>query len=225
MLPKKLKWPPPARSPLPLVPPNLEEIGPVDFTVDDRESLGSWLCEEGWPRGRMDIVMLEGYLVAMVVWPVELSPGAWLPAIWGIRGWKVAEKIAAPDMYQRFSRLVIGYRQHLALALNTAPDKFVPGVFGVSSGLNGPTGAMRWAMGFLLALQQGSQGFNWRSPEVASAVQIIADHAQPQEQQVAKTQERIAAELGAAVHAIISVTTTPGRTSSSSKRLYHAPLH
>jgi yecA family protein len=172
----------------------------------------------------MDIVMLEGYLVAMIVWPVELSPGAWLPAIWGIRGWKVAEKITAPDLFQKFNRLVIGYRQHLAFMLNTNPHTFFPGLYGASGGVSDPNGAMQWSLGFLQALQHGSQGFNWRSAQVTSAVQIIADHSQPQSPHSAKTQEQIAAELGAAVLAIVSDTPV-GRTSSPSKPLYHAPLH
>ncbi len=223
MLPKRIKWPPPSRMAQPLVPPNLKDIGPVDFTVDDRNNLSAWLNEDGWPRGRMDIVMLEGYLVAMIVWPVELSPGAWLPAIWGIRGWKVAEKIIDPDLFRKFNRLVIGYRQHLAFILNTMPDTFVPELCGVSGGVSHPNGAMQWGSGFLLALQQGSQGFNWRSVEVTSAVQIIADRAQPQPPQSAKTQEQLAAELGAAVLAIVSAAPA-GRTASPSKPMHHALL-
>ncbi|HEY2146158.1 MAG TPA: YecA family protein [Steroidobacteraceae bacterium] len=224
MVPRKIKWPRSAPLPPPLVPPNLKEMGPVDFSPDDRKNLAAWLSEDGWPRDRMDIVMLEGYLVAMIVWPVELSPGAWLPAIWGIRGWKVAEKIAAPHLYQKFNRLVIGFRQHLAISMNVNPRAFVPGLYGVNGAVSDPNGAMRWCLGFLLALQHGSQGFNWRSAVVTSAVQSIADHSQPQGPQCAKTLEQIAEELGAAVLAIISDAPI-ARASSPSNPPYHAPLH
>jgi uncharacterized protein len=224
MLPRKFKWPRSALLAPPLVPPNLKDIGPVEFSPEDRDNLGAWLGEDGWPRDRMNIVMLEGYLVAMIVWPVELSPGAWLPAIWGIQGWKVAEKISAPELYQKFNRLVIGFRQHLAFSMNSNPRTFVPGLYGVSGGVSEPNGAMRWSLGFLLALQHGSQGFNWRSAEVTSAVQVIADHSQPQGLHRAKTQGQLADELGAAVLAIISDAPI-ARTSSSARPLYHAPLH
>ena len=224
MVPRKFKWPRSALQASPLVPPNLKDIGPVEFSPEDRSNLGAWLSEDGWPRDRMDIVMLEGYLVAMIVWPVELSPGAWLPAIWGIRGWKVAEKIAAPELYRTFNRLVIGFRQHLAFTMNANPRTFVPGLYGVNGAVSEPNGSMRWSLGFLRALQQGSQGFTWRSAEVTSAVQIIADQSQPQGLQSAKTQGQIAGELGAAVLAIISDAPI-ARTSSSLKPLYHAPLH
>ena len=59
-------------------------------------------------------------LVAKIVWPINVPPGAWLRAIWGIRGWKVAAKIEAPACYDKFLRLILGYRQHLAHILNTA---------------------------------------------------------------------------------------------------------
>ncbi len=79
-----------------LLPPNLRSFGSVAFTAHDFRVLDAWLAEEGWPAEHMDAAMLEGYLVALLVWPIQLSPGAWLPAIWGIRGWKVAAKIATP---------------------------------------------------------------------------------------------------------------------------------
>ena len=66
-----------------LLPPNLETVGPVPFTAQDFAKLDAWLAEEGWPDGRMDVAMLEGYLVALLSWPIELGAGAWLPPIWG----------------------------------------------------------------------------------------------------------------------------------------------
>jgi yecA family protein len=224
MIPMKNKWRQADRLPALLTPPNFKEIGPVTFTGDDRKALAAWLNEEGWPKERMNIAMLEGYLVAMIVWPVELSPGAWLPAIWGIRGWKVAEKISAPELFHKFNRLVIGYRQHLALVLNTTPHAYLPGLQGAVAGPIPADGALQWSLGFLSALQHGSQGFNWRSPEVTDAIEVIAEHAQPATPPSVKTQERIAAELAAAVLAIVSDRAVSGATSTK-KAVHHAPLH
>jgi len=82
------------------------------FTAPDFAKLDAWLAEEGWPANRMDAAMLEGYLVALLTWPIELPPGAWLPSVWGIRGWKVAAKIATPDAYAAFLALVVGYSRN-----------------------------------------------------------------------------------------------------------------
>lgn len=218
------KWRHVDRQPAQLTPPDFQQIGQVAFTGDDRKVLASWLNEEGWPKERMNITMLEGYLVAMIVWPVELSPGAWLPAIWGIRGWKVAQKIAAPELLQRFSRLVIGYRQHLATALNTTPQAYLPDLQGAAAGTIPSYGASQWSLGFMAALQHGSQGFNWRSVEVIDAIEVIAEHAQPASLPRVKSQERIATELAAAVLALVADGAV-SRSSSTKGSVHHAPLH
>jgi len=64
--------------PVALLPPNLQTVGPLPFTAQDFATLDAWLAEEGWPANRMDVAMLEGYLVALLAWPIELPPGAWL---------------------------------------------------------------------------------------------------------------------------------------------------
>src|SRR6201996_6085547 len=104
-----------------LRPPDLQALGSIAFTATDFATLDAWLAEEGWPAEHMDAAMLEGYLVALLVWPIQLSPGAWLPAIWGIRGWKVAAKIATRESYDRFVALVIGLLQELERRLAAVP--------------------------------------------------------------------------------------------------------
>src|ERR1700722_16046517 len=96
-----------------LLPPNLCTAEPILFTSTEFGTLDAWLAEEGWPDERMDVATLEGYLVALLVWPIELAPGAWLPSIWGVRGWKVAAKIDTAEMYDRFIALVTGLFQGL----------------------------------------------------------------------------------------------------------------
>jgi yecA family protein len=206
-----------------LVPPDLKDIGSIAFTADDHRHLHGWLSEEGWPKDRMNIDMLEGYLVAMIVWPVELSPGAWLPAIWGIRGWKVADKISAPALYRKFSLLIVGYRQHLASIVNTKPRSYVPGFRSASDDASESDAAMHWSVGFLSALQGGAQGFNWRTAEVTAAVQVIASHTHSKSHG-ATALKAIAAELGAAVVAIV-LDRSVGRDSSATKIRHTIPLH
>jgi len=110
-----------------LRPPNLRTVGAVPVTRQDRDALGAWLAEGGWPPGVMDIATLEGYLVALLVWPVGLPAGAWLPPIWAERsGWRVPAKIASPDAYTKFIGLVIGFLQDLDRRLGARPPSFAP---------------------------------------------------------------------------------------------------
>jgi len=148
------------------------------FEIADFRVLDAWLAEAGWPDGHMDIAMLEGYLAALLVWPIELSPGAWLPRIWGIRGWKVAAKIATSEKYHRFIALVIGLYQELERRLASSPpartfvlDRLEPCLS--SSNFVGAA----WSIGFMTALHENSMGLASRSAAVRGAVEQIAHFA------------------------------------------------
>jgi yecA family protein len=160
------------------LPPNLNTEGPLLFTDRDFATLDAWLAEDGWPDEHMDVAMLEGYLVALIVWPIELAPGAWLPRIWGIRGWKVAAKIATPENYSRFIALVMGLFQELEHRLVTSPPArtFVLGRDAPYVSGRYFAGAA-WATGFMMALHENSTGLGSRSPAVRSAVENIAHYA------------------------------------------------
>lgn len=160
------------------LPPDLNTVGPLRFTDHDFATLDAWLAEDGWPDEHMDIAMLEGYLVALIVWPIELAPGAWLPRIWGIRGWKVAAKIATPEVYSQFIALVIGLFQELEhrLASSLPARTFVLGRDAPYVSGRYFAGAA-WATGFIMALHENSTGLRSRSPAVRSAVENIAHYA------------------------------------------------
>lgn len=164
--------------PIVLLPPNLQTVGAVAFSMQDFAKLDAWLAEEGWPADRMDAAMLEGYLVALLAWPIELPPGAWLPSVWGIRGWKVAAKIAKPETYATFLALVIGLFQELERRLTTSPPArtFVLGCAAPYVSGRYFAGAA-WATGFMMALHQNSTGLRSRSAAVVAAVEDIAHFA------------------------------------------------
>jgi yecA family protein len=161
-----------------LLPPNLKTLGALPFTDADFTELDALLAEEGWPADRMDTATLEGYLVALLVWPIELSPGAWLPPIWGISGWKVAAKISTQAAYDRFVALIIGYVQELERRLISDPRRRT---FILGSPL--PIKSARyfigsaWATGFMMALQQNAAGLGSRSVAARAAVEHIASYA------------------------------------------------
>jgi yecA family protein len=162
-----------------LLPPNLRTLDARSFTHQDRETLRAWLVEDGWPRGTMDIGMLEGYLVALLVWPVDIAPGAFLPPIWGERaGWRVPAKIATPEAFDKFIALVVGLLQHLDHGLGGCPPVLVPTLCTDEPKRRGPrTPGVSWAQGFLRALQQNAQGLQVRSDAARTAAAGIAHYA------------------------------------------------
>jgi yecA family protein len=161
-----------------LLPPNRESMGVLSFTSHDFAELDAWLAEDGWPDGRMDSAMLEGFMVALIAWPTELSAGAWLPLIWGIHGWKVAAKIASQEKYDRFIVLVMGMFQELERRLNDSPGNYSFAFSKDAPFLSGRYCAgAAWATGFITALHEYSSGFDMRPAAVRTAVEDIAQHA------------------------------------------------
>lgn len=182
-----------------LLPPDLQTLGSIAFTADDFKTLDAWLAEDGWPAERMDAAMLEGYLVALLAWPIQLSPGAWLPAIWGIRGWKVAAKIAAPESYDRFLALVVGLLQELERRLTAAPRALtfvLAGNCALASTRH--FAAATWATGFMSALQFNASGLGSRTTLSRTALENILAAASLRSKEPA-AMTRIARELWASV--------------------------
>jgi yecA family protein len=118
---------------------------------------------------------LEGYLVALIAWPVAISSGAWMPRIWGETGWKVPTKIAARSKYEEFIALIIGFVHELDRQLSPQPSRFE------SSVLRGFTDRARiealheWGSGFMMAVTLGAQGLKWRSASAGAAIRTIVN--------------------------------------------------
>lgn len=186
-----------------LLPPDLQVLGPIAFSTQDFKALDAWLAEEGWPAERMDVAMLEGYLAALLVWPIQLAPGAWLPAIWGIRGWKVAAKIATPELYDRFLQLIVGLLQELERRLTATPrmSTFVLAHDHVLQSTRHFAGAS-WATGFMSALHFNATGLGSRSELSSTALEYVNELA-PQRALNTGEMARVAGELRAAIGALM----------------------
>jgi yecA family protein len=160
-----------------LLPPNLRAMESILFTAAEFTSLDAWLAEGGWPDERMDIATLEGYLVALLVWPIEIAEGAWLPSIWGVRGWKVAAKIDSAEIYDRFIALVTGLLQELDRRL-AIPQRRTFVLANDAKIISTPYFAgAAWSTGFMTALYQYAAGLQSRSTASRSAVESIASYA------------------------------------------------
>ena len=195
-----------------LLPPNLATLEARPYTAQDSRTLRTWLTEGGWPRGTMDMAMLEGYLVALLTWPVSITSGAWLPPIWGEKaGWRVPAKIAARESFNDFIALVVGLLRDLDSRLDGAAANFVPTLLADERGRRWPrlTG-VSWAHGFLKGLQQNAQGLQDRSPAARAAVTSIARYGSFE---VAPTDARfavVATDLQEAISILTSERATRG---------------
>lgn len=161
------------------LPPNLRTCGPAPFEEQQRVRLAAWLVEAKWPRGHMGIAELEGYLTALIAWPVGISSGAWLPLIWGERGWKVPGKIEERPQYEEFVALIAGFLQHLDRELSAHPRRFDTSVLRSTQG-RGQAGAIhRWGRGVMTALALDGQGLKWRNAAANAAIRTIANRTSP----------------------------------------------
>lgn len=158
-----------------LMPPELSTFGNAPFGDQQRTRLIQWLNEGAWPRGHMDIAELEGYLMALLAWPVGIAAGAWLPPIWGVRGWKIPPKIASQPQFDEFIALIIGFLQDLDRQLSDQNSRFEWSV--LRTPIEGGEAARlhSWGRGFMTALMLGSQGLQCRNTSAGAAVKAIAD--------------------------------------------------
>jgi yecA family protein len=186
-----------------LLPPDLQSLGSIAFTLLDFKALDAWLAEEGWPAEHMDAAMLEGYLVALLAWPIQLSPGAWLPAIWGIRGWKVAAKIATKESYDRFLALVFGLLQELERRLTATPRALTFVLKNDCALLSTRYFAgAAWATGFISALEFNASGFGSRSVLSRTALENIIAIASLRSKE-SSAMSSVTADLRAAVSTLM----------------------
>jgi yecA family protein len=158
-----------------LMPPDLRTYGAAPFDEQQRARLIQWLDEAAWPRGHMDITELEGYLVALIAWPVGIAAGAWLPPIWGVRGWKIPPQIASQPQFDEFIALIIGFLQDLDRQLSNQGSRFQSSVLRSPMEVDDAQRLHAWGRGFMTALMLGSQGLQCRNAAAAAAVKAIAD--------------------------------------------------
>lgn len=162
-----------------LLPPKVSELGHLPFAAPSRLALATLLKDRAWPKETLDIDGLEGYLVALLAWPVELQPGAWLPPIWNQSGWKIPPPIETTVRYQEFVELVLSYLRTLDAGLLADPPAF-------STRLPAPlrdarsavvSGVQSWARGFGRGLLQAAQLRVEPDFEAREAVRVIAAYA------------------------------------------------
>ena len=195
-----------------LLPPKLSELGHQPFTSVERESLAHLLREPAWPRDTLNIYALEGYLTALLVWPVPLQPGAWLPPIWNEEGWRVRPPIDAEPRFGEFLELVLGYLRSIDRGLLQTPPVFESGLHLPFSheGLDVMERAQFWAQGFGRGLRQGVQSRVAPTPGARAAVNTIAACAENRSHPSRDSARQAGVVLTEAVLALASTRTSRG---------------
>jgi hypothetical protein len=203
-----------------LVPPTLNAFGQQPFTSRERESLANWLHEPVWPRGTLNIYALEGYLTALLVWPVAVQPGAWLPPIWNEAGWRVRPPIDTPPQYEMFMELVVGFLRTIDQGLLQTPSLFEPTV-GLKFGHDHSdikARARHWAQGFGRGLGQGVRSRTEPSLSAREAVHTIAAYAAGQPYFSKRGAQHVDIALSAAVLALAGTRISRGPLGALAKQ-------
>ena len=107
-----------------LLPPAIATFGHQLFSLAEKNTLARRLQAPAWPRDSLNIYALEGYLCALLVLPIQLQPGAWLPPIWNLGGWKIPPPINNQESFAEFMELVFGFLRTLDQALSDTPPRF-----------------------------------------------------------------------------------------------------
>jgi yecA family protein len=194
-----------------LLPPKLNEFEHKAFTAGNHQSLARWLEESAWPHGTLNIYGLEGYLTALLVWPVDLQPGAWLPPIWNEQGWRVRPPIDTVPTYREFIELVLAFLHHIDGDLLRKPAIFEPRLhpFGrIDLDLRGRTA--HWAHGFGRGLRQAPRAINTPVLEAREAVRTIAVYAADQHGRWMGGDDRAGFEIAQAVLTLARIRASRG---------------
>lgn len=210
-----------------LLPPRLSELGHQPFTSIERESLARLMREPTWPRGTLNIYGLEGYLTALLVWPVALLPGAWLPPIWNEGSWRVRPPIDTADRYGEFLELVVGFLRTIDQGLLQSPPIFDHCLHmkGDPDHLDLNGHAHSWAEGFGRGLRQSAQARVSPDPGTREAVRLIASFAIRQSGVLPDSTQRAGMVLTEAVLALASTRVSRGPLGALPKHVVPKPMN
>jgi len=162
--------------------PNLQECGQKPFTGQDLQNLIAQLRAPTWPRAAPNIFGLEGLLTALLVLPLGLRPGAWLPLVWNETGWRVPPMLQDERRFQGFIDLVVGFMRSIDSGLLDTPARFAtllehPGL--APDVAQQPVALADWVGGFGLVLKQVETSKVRFDPVTQRLLFAIAMHANP----------------------------------------------
>ncbi len=162
--------------------PDIEAFGNQPFSAQDLHNLAQQLGDPKWPSGAPSIYALEGLLTALLILPIGLRPGAWLPLVWNESGWRIPLALQDEQRFHDFIESIVGFMRRIDGGLLEIPAQFI-------SILENPEFAQyarrpqsandEWVNGFGIALNQ-SENFKVRPDSFTHRTLFaIAMHANP----------------------------------------------
>jgi yecA family protein len=182
-----------------IVAPQISTLGHRPFTKRELDALARCLQDSAWPVGSMNIYALEGYLTALLVMPLGLRTGIWMPAIWNENGWNIPFALQGREKYHEFVELLIGYMRSIDAGLTASPPKFDSVLESTTrwSSRAASLSAEDWVKGFGKALHLCSH-LSLADEKVTAALHTIAAQAS-ESTRASKTIEKISASIRQAV--------------------------
>jgi len=182
--------------------------GPL--TEEQLEWLDDILMKYGTEASLVDASELDGMLTAILSGPEQLSPGEWLPAIWGgedeMPDWETEEE------FELFHNLISQHVNDIVDRLTEYPEQFEP-LFGTNN-VEGQefTVVEEWCVGYMKGVDLG----DWSSlpASLKPALQVIELHGR--EENIAKLETLSVEEYEASIAAI-----RPAALSLHAKRQLH----
>jgi yecA family protein len=193
-----------------IVAPQIAPLGHRPFTKRELDSLARWLQDSAWPVGSMNIYMLEGYLTALLVMPLGLRTGIWMPAIWNENGWNIPFALQDREKYHEFVELLIGYMRSIDAGFTASPPKFETVLQSTTkwSSRAASLSVEDWVQGFGKALHLCSH-LNLTDVSVNSALHAIATQAS-ESNRANKTNGKASASIRQAVCVLAQARTARG---------------
>jgi len=133
--------------------PNIEDFGHRPFSAQALPALALRLQNPIWPRGSLSVLGIEGLLTALLVLPLGLRPGAWLPLVWNESGWKVPAPLQGAEQLGEFVELLMGFMRYLDRQLSETPPRFTS-TLDSATGL--PNATREWSQGFGRVMAQSN---------------------------------------------------------------------
>jgi len=116
---------------------------------DEFAELDALLLSDDLPEECMDAITLEGFLTAIAIGPITVTPEQWLPYVLGGDSEDPMSEFPPIKVFQRLVNLIIRYYNSVIMIFEIAPEKFSPTFY--THAVEGKTYTIvdEWCSGFL----------------------------------------------------------------------------
>ena len=150
----------------------MEPLGEGEFG-----ELDDLLLSDDLPEACMDVGTLEGFLTAIAIGPVTVTPEHWLPRIFGSDPEEPMPELPSIEIFNRVVNLIMRLYNSLIMIFEIAPQKFSPTFY--TREVKGKTYTIvdEWCSGFLQGIAVASDA--WQplldeKPDILRPFQLFA---------------------------------------------------